>query len=76
VPFHCNASETVRLILLSRHYSVNILYITTLVILYPFFVWYVCKLDSWAHILRAFDLSLKIGCDRVVSEVSTVGMLA
>jgi hypothetical protein len=33
----------------------------TLVILYPFSVWYVCKLDSWAHILRAFGFGLKTG---------------
>jgi hypothetical protein len=51
VPFHCNASESGRLSLLYRHYSINILYIVTLVILYPFSVRYVCKLDSWAHIL-------------------------
>jgi hypothetical protein len=35
----------------------------TLVILYPFSVRYVCKLDSWAHILWAFGFGLKIGCD-------------
>jgi hypothetical protein len=29
----------------------EIYYIETLVILYQFFVWYACKLDSWAHIL-------------------------
>jgi hypothetical protein len=46
VSFHCNASESVRLSLLQRHYSVNVLYIVTLVILYPFSIWYVCKLDS------------------------------
>jgi hypothetical protein len=33
----------------------------TLVILYPFFVWYVCKYDSCAHILCAFGLTLKPG---------------
>jgi hypothetical protein len=33
----------------------------TLVNLYPFSVRYVCKFDSWAHILRAFDLALKTG---------------
>jgi hypothetical protein len=26
-------------------------------------VWYVCKLDSWAHILWAFGFDLKTGCD-------------
>jgi hypothetical protein len=31
----------------------------TLVILYPFFVWYVYKLDSWAHILGVLGLGLK-----------------
>jgi hypothetical protein len=33
----------------------------TLVIQYPFFVRYVCKLDSWAHILYAFGLAIKPG---------------
>jgi hypothetical protein len=33
----------------------------TLVILYPFSIRYVCKLESWAHILRAFGLALKPG---------------
>jgi hypothetical protein len=33
----------------------------TLVILYSFSVWYVCKLDSYAHILWAFSLTLKLG---------------
>jgi hypothetical protein len=33
----------------------------TLVNLCPIFVWYVCKLDSWAHILWAFDLTIKLG---------------
>jgi hypothetical protein len=51
VSFRCNASKSVRLSLLQRCYSVNILYIVTLVILYPFSIRYVCKLDSWAHIL-------------------------
>jgi ribonuclease HI len=31
--------------------------------MYPFSVWYVCKLDSWAHILRAFGFGLKVRCD-------------
>jgi hypothetical protein len=35
-----------------------------LVILSPFSVWYVCKLDSWAHILRGLSFGLKTGCDR------------
>jgi hypothetical protein len=49
----------------------------TLVILYLFSVWYVCKLDSWPHILGAFDFGLKIGCDRSgIRAVLTVGMLA
>jgi hypothetical protein len=29
--------------------------------MYPFSAWYVCKLDSWAHILCAFSLALKLG---------------
>jgi hypothetical protein len=29
--------------------------------MYPFSVWYVCKLDSSAHILGAFSLALKSG---------------
>jgi hypothetical protein len=33
----------------------------TLVLLYPIFVRYVCKVDSWAHILWAFGLALKPG---------------
>jgi hypothetical protein len=36
----------------------------TLVILYPFSVWYMWKFDSWAQILWAFDFDLKIECDR------------
>jgi hypothetical protein len=32
-----------------------------LVFLYPYSVRYVCKLDSWAHILWAFGLALKLG---------------
>jgi hypothetical protein len=32
-----------------------------LIILYPFSIWYVCKLDSWARILVAFGLALKLG---------------
>jgi hypothetical protein len=46
----------------------NILYIMTLVILYPFSVRYVCKLHSWAHILWVLDFAIKTGYDRVVSE--------
>jgi hypothetical protein len=33
----------------------------TLVILYPFSVWCVCKHDFWAHILCAFGSALKPG---------------
>jgi hypothetical protein len=29
--------------------------------LYPFSIWYVCKLDSWAHIQWTFNLALKLG---------------
>jgi hypothetical protein len=36
--------------------------------LYPFSVWYVCKLDSWAHILSTFGLALKSGLIEVASE--------
>jgi hypothetical protein len=36
----------------------------TLVILYLFFVRYVCKLDPWAHILLVLGLDLKTGYDR------------
>jgi hypothetical protein len=32
-----------------------------LIILYPFSVWYVCKLDSWAYIVWVVDLGLKTG---------------
>jgi hypothetical protein len=46
----------------------NILYIVTLVVLYPFSVRYVCKLDSWAHILWVLDFDIKTRYDRVVSE--------
>jgi hypothetical protein len=51
VSFCCNASESARLSLLQTHYSVNILYIVTLVILYAFSVRYVWNRDFWAHIL-------------------------
>jgi hypothetical protein len=33
----------------------------TLVIEYPFSVWYVCKINFWAHIQSAFGLALKLG---------------
>jgi hypothetical protein len=33
----------------------------TLIILYPFSIRYVCKLDSCTHILWAFGLALKPG---------------
>jgi hypothetical protein len=36
----------------------------TFIILYPFSVRYVCKLDSWAHILWSFSLTLKPGVTR------------
>jgi hypothetical protein len=41
----------------------------TLVILYPFSVWYVCKLVSWAHILWAFSLALKLGVTSVFERI-------
>jgi hypothetical protein len=33
----------------------------TLVFLYPFSIWYVCKLDFWVYILWVFGLAIKPG---------------
>jgi hypothetical protein len=58
--FRYNASKSVQLSLLKRHYSVNILYIVTLVISYPFSIQCVCKLDSKAHILLELGFGIKM----------------
>jgi hypothetical protein len=41
-----------------------------LAILYPFSVRYVCKLDSWAHILWAFGFGLKTGLDNQLAHTA------
>jgi hypothetical protein len=45
------SSRVFDLVLCKTLFVSSIFYIKTLVILYPFSVWYVCKLDSCAHIL-------------------------
>jgi hypothetical protein len=59
VSFRCNTFKSVQHSLLYRHYSVNILYIVTLIILYPFSIRYVCKLDSWGTNTMTIQFWLK-----------------
>jgi hypothetical protein len=46
------------------------------VILYPFSVRYVCKLDSWAHILWAFGLPLKPGVTTLYADLVFLHLVA